>query len=39
MRLGRHSTVTSAQRVELWRRYQAGAMIIGNRPRNGPAKD
>jgi IS30 family transposase len=29
MRLGRHSTVTSAQREELWRRYKAGETILG----------
>src|SRR5476651_388612 len=29
MRLGRASTVTNAQREELWRRYQAGETILG----------
>jgi IS30 family transposase len=29
MSLGRHSTVTSAQREELWRRYKAGETILG----------
>lgn len=29
MRLGRHSTVTSAQREELWRRYKAGESMLG----------
>jgi hypothetical protein len=40
MRLGRHSTVTAAQREELWRRYKAGETIhgitraLGQRPTN-----
>jgi hypothetical protein len=29
MRLGRASTVTNAQREELWRRYKAGETILG----------
>jgi transposase, IS30 family len=29
MTIGRHSTVTSAQREELWRRYKAGETILG----------
>ena len=29
MRSGRHSTVTDAQRKELWRRYKAGETILG----------
>ena len=29
MRPGRHSTVTDAQRAELWRRYKAGETILG----------
>ena len=29
MRLGRGSTVTNAQREELWRRYKAGETILG----------
>jgi IS30 family transposase len=29
MGLGRHSTVTTAQRIELWRRYMAGETILG----------
>src|SRR5580700_4614 len=29
MSLGRHSTVTSAQREELWRRYKAGETVLG----------
>src|ERR1700716_117161 len=29
MRLGRHSTVTNAQREELWRRYKAGETVLG----------
>lgn len=40
MRPGRNSTVTSAQRQELWRRYKAGVAILwisrelGQRPTN-----
>ena len=40
MSLGRHSTVTSGQREELWRRYKAGETIhgvghaLGQRPTN-----
>src|ERR1700693_97614 len=29
MRLGRASTVTNAQREDLWRRYKAGETILG----------
>jgi hypothetical protein len=29
MRTGRHSTVTSAERAELWRRYKAGETVLG----------
>ena len=29
MRTGRHSTITSAQREEFWRRYKAGEAVLG----------
>src|SRR3974390_1281937 len=29
MRSGRHSTITSAQREEFWRRYKAGESVLG----------
>jgi hypothetical protein len=28
MKIGRHSMVTDAQRVELWRRYRAGETVL-----------
>ena len=31
MRTGRHAVITSEQREELWRRYQAGETILGIR--------
>ncbi len=40
MRTGRHSTITAAQREELWHRYEAGetvrgiGRVIGQRPTN-----